>query len=82
MKDLKIQSNQMNLTLMWQPPDESIDGYQISWEIENSSDQQSLDLSSLEITIPFLSMEKSYLFKVRSLFFSSRNVKNPLGRSV
>ena len=63
-KDLKLHSDQMNLTLMWQPPADAVDGYQLSWEIENSSDQQSVDLSALEITIPFLSMEKSYLFKV------------------
>lgn len=38
--------------------------FQITWEEENSSHQQSVNLSSLETTIPFLSLDKSYLFKV------------------
>ncbi|CAF3371527.1 unnamed protein product [Rotaria sp. Silwood1] len=78
-KGYQLNSNTMNITLIWQKPDFPVHGYQISWKSEN--DQSSLvnsidissSLSSLEFTIPFLSIDNSYLFKIRSIIISEGN---------
>ncbi|CAF3421367.1 unnamed protein product [Rotaria socialis] len=78
-KDYQFNSNTMNITLVWQKPNLSVHEYQISWKSEN--DQSSLvnsvdissSLSSLEFTIPFLSIDNSYLFKIRSMITSDGN---------
>ncbi|CAF1182709.1 unnamed protein product [Rotaria sordida] len=72
-KDYQLNSNTINITLSWQKPDSSINGYQISWEAQNDPSLlvNTIDISSslypLELTIPFLSMHTSYIFKIRSL---------------
>ncbi|CAF0765328.1 unnamed protein product [Adineta steineri] len=73
-KDFQTESNtKLNVTLQWEKPDFLVHGYQISWEGENDSASfvNTVDVSSalypLELTIPFLSMHTSYIFKIRSL---------------
>ncbi|CAF3729016.1 unnamed protein product [Adineta steineri] len=75
-KDYQLNFDTINVTLHWQKPDLPVNGYQISWELDN--DQSSLvnsidissSLSSMEFTIPFLSLDKSYLFKIRSIIIA------------
>ncbi|CAF1128930.1 unnamed protein product [Rotaria sp. Silwood1] len=75
-KDFQLNSNTINVTLSWQKPDLPINGYQISWEAQNDPSLlvNTIDISSslypLELTISFLSMHTSYIFKIRSLFIS------------
>ncbi|CAF2728778.1 unnamed protein product [Rotaria sp. Silwood2] len=72
-KDFQLNPNTINITLSWQKPDFPINGYQISWEAQNDPSLlvNTIDTSSslypLELTIPFLSMHTSYIFKIRSL---------------
>ncbi|CAF3876389.1 unnamed protein product [Adineta steineri] len=73
-KDFQTESNtKLNVTLQWEKPEFLVHGYQISWEGENDSASfvNTVDVSSalypLELTIPFLSMHTSYIFKIRSL---------------